>query len=197
MSPAEFEKRVEELIGRRITRVRYHEINYRDKDGQPLTEPQWNWCPDLDSLDYGLDLTTEDGAVFHVTWGDEFTQYGVTVQPDPLHDVSAVRVWDVTNGSRWAPLVGQRIVAADVFWESTQYRTLRADGSLSEWSEPVSYPQDLRLTFEGGDRVYLSAFEVREGDSRAAMADHISVFFDDAAAEQYGIGPFASDPRAM
>ena len=197
MSPAEFEKRVEELVGLEITRVRYHEIDYRDADDQPLAVPQWNWCPDLDSLDHGLDLTTEDGAVFHVTWGAEFTQYGVTVQTDPLHDVTAVRVWDVTSESRWAPLVGRRIVAADVFWESTRYRTLRDDGTMSEWSDPVSYPQDLRLTFEGGARVYLSAFEIREGDFRAAMTDHISVFFDDAAAEEYGIGPFASNPRAV
>ena len=197
MSPAEFEKRVEELVGQEIIRVRYHEIDYRDADDQPLAEPQWNWCPDLDSLDHGLDLTAADGAVFHVTWGAEFTQYGVTVQTDPLRDVTAVRVWDVTSGSRWAPLVGRRIVTADVFWESTRYRTLQDDGTMSEWSDPVSYPQDLRLTFEGGAHVYLSAFEIREGDFRAAMTDHISVFFDDAAAEEYGIGPFASNPRAV
>ncbi|MEM1057235.1 MAG: hypothetical protein AAGI52_17085 [Bacteroidota bacterium] len=188
MKPAEFEERVEELAGSRVVQVRYHEIVYQSADGQPLGVPMWNEAPDFDSLDHGLNLTMDGGASFYVTWGMEFTQYGVTVRTEPLHNVSAVRVWDVSNDSRWSPLIGQRIIAADVFWGQFW---------LADGSQRTEYPQDIRLTFEDGSHVYLAAYEVREGGFRMDMMDHITVFFGDEAAQSYQIGPFASDHRAV
>ena len=187
MDPSEFERRVEALAGGRVVRVRYHEIDYLNDDGRPLAVPAWNGSPDFDSLDYGLDLTMDDGAVFHVTWGTEFAQYGVTVQTEPLHDVSAVRAWDVSASSRWATLVGKRITSADVFWSWFE---------LADGSQRTEYPQDLRLTFEDGSHVYLSACEVREGGFRTGMADHITVFFGNEVAESHQVGPFAPNHRS-
>ncbi|MGB3543435.1 hypothetical protein [Rubrivirga sp.] len=188
MKPSEFEERVEALFGGRIARVRYHEIDYLGLDGEPLAVPAWNGSPDFDSLDYGFELTMDDGRTYHVTWGAEFAQYGVTAQAKPLHDVSANRVWDVSAASRWALLLGKQIVAADVFWSWFE---------LADGSQRTEYPQDIRLTFEDDSVVYVSAYEVREGGFRMGMMDHITVFFDEGAAESHQIGPFASDHRAV
>ena len=188
MTPAEFEKRVKELVGHRIARVRYHEIDYHDANGKPLPDPMWSWCPDFDSLDHGLDFTMEDGTVFYLTWGAEFEQYGLTIQRDALHDVSAVRVWDVTGCSRWTPLLGQEITAAGTFWSWISPGENGAERS--------DYPQDIQLTFESGERVFLSAYEVREDGFRMGMMDNVTVFFDSTVAESHQVGPFAQLHRA-
>jgi hypothetical protein len=187
MTPTEFKKQVEEMVGHRIAKVRYHEIAYTDADGVPLAEPEWNWCPDFDSLDHALELTMEDGTVFYLTWGWEFEQYNITVQSAPLHDVSAVRVWDVTESSRWTPQLGQKITAVDTFWSWI---------SMADGSQRTDYPQDIRLTFENGERIYVSAFEARRDGSRFWMMDNVTVFFDDAGAEANKIGPFAPNDGA-
>ncbi|MEM9997732.1 MAG: hypothetical protein AAF809_08525, partial [Bacteroidota bacterium] len=132
---------------------------------------------------HAVELTMEDGAVFCLTWNWEFEQYNISVQSEPLHDVNAVRVWEVTKTSRWTPLLGQKIVAADSYWS---YWIVSSDGS-----QRVDYPQDIRLTFEDGSRVYVSAFEAwRDGSYFHAM-DNVTVFFDDGVAKANFIGPFA------
>lgn len=170
------------MVGHRIDTVRYHELLYTDAEGTLLPEPEWNWHPDFDSMEHAVELTMQDGAVFYLTWSSGFEQYNISVQSEPLHDVSAVRVWEVTKTSRWTPLLGQKIVAADSYWSWT---------SLFDGSQRIDYPQDIRLAFEDGTHVYVSAFEARPDGSRYGGTDHVTVFFDDGVAKANRIGPFA------
>ena len=122
----------------------------------------------------------------HVTWGAEFVQYGLSIRRSPQRYTGLIRVWDVSHGSRWTPLLGQGIAAADVFWGSIEFE----DGS-----ERIDYPQSLRLTFESGARVYLSAYEVRGDDFRMGCMDHVTVFFDRAVAGEFGAWPSSHPHR--
>jgi hypothetical protein len=176
MTKSEYESQVLSLIGHCIVDVRYHELAYSDKSGATLAEPQWNRNPEFDSLDYGLDLYFDDGSMCHVTWGAEFEQYGISVRRAQQQYLETIRVWTVTHESRWQPLLGQRIVAIEVNWSWVQ-----AEGEAKR-----EYPQSLRLTFEGGAKVYLSAFEARDDGFRMGCMDHITIFFDGVIAEEYG-----------
>jgi hypothetical protein len=177
MTKCEYESQVQLLIGHRIADVRYHEIAYTDKSGATLAEPAWNRNPAFDSLDHGLDLHFDDGSMCHVTWGTEFEQYGLSVRRTPQQYVGAIQVWTVTHESRWQSLLGRRISAVDVYWSGVQYE------GEAKWAE---YPQSLRLTFESGAQVYISALEVRDDGFRMGCADHVTIFFEGAVAEEYG-----------
>jgi hypothetical protein len=175
MTREEFEAQARQLLGQVVQRVRYCEIAY--DEGTPF------WCgdPRFDSLDFGLDLLTVSGERFSISWGAEFYQYGVSLAAGLPEAYERSRVWDVSETSRWRDLLGQRIEDVHVFW------------SWVEWKEGfvnhrVHYPQDVKLVFENGREVYLCAFEVWTDGSTMGMIDHITVFFDEALAHQFGVG---------
>ncbi len=187
MTKSEYESEILLLIGRRIADVRYHELVYRDPSGAPLAEPAWNQNAAFDSLDYGLDLEFDDGSMCHVTWGAEFQPYGLSIRRTAPQYLEPIRVWKVTHESRWQPWLGERIAAVDVYWSWVQYE---GDPKHAE------YPQSLRLTFESGAQVYLSAFEIRDNGFRMGCMDHVTLFFDGVVAEEYGAWPAGYPHRA-
>ena len=166
---AEFEQTLRQLVGRTIRAVAYFEIPY--EDGQPM----WNRESDVfDSLDFGLELTLDDGSTFSVTWGTEFTQYNVSIRRDALRfvDGESARRWDVQQRWRERRLLDTPIASARAVWVATDPH------------EHDEYPQDVRLEFESGGVVVVSAFECRTGEQNWGMVDHITVFFDEADADR-------------
>lgn len=187
MTKSEYELQVRLLIGHRIAGVRYHEIVYTDKAGAQLPEPAWNNNPTFDSLDYGLDLYFDDGAMCHIKWGAEFEPYAISIQRTPQQYVEPIRVWDVTHESHWQSVLDRGIVGVDLYWGWVQSE---GDVTLAE------YPQSLRLTFEGGAQVYLSALEARDDGFRMGCMNHVTIFFDRKVAEEYGAWHPRSPHRA-
>jgi hypothetical protein len=111
------------------------------------------------------------------SWGSEFYQYGVSLNV-PLTAADTIRVWDVSKTSRWNSLLGSRIQETRVFWSWVEGRDIGR----------VHYPQDVRLTFDGGREVYISALEIRPDGSFMGMMEHITVFFEDSVARQFSVG---------
>ncbi|MBX2822377.1 MAG: hypothetical protein KTR29_21965, partial [Rhodothermaceae bacterium] len=147
----------------------------------PLKEPQWHGSVDFDSLDFGLELEMKDGSIFYIYWGSEFHQYGVSILTETYQHTGLVRIWDVTEYSRWNPLLGMTITSVDIAWNQLKF---------NDESTTPECPQDLRLTFENDKHVYISALEVWPDGNRDYMKDHITVFFSQTDAEAYNIGPF-------
>lgn len=180
MTKAEYETQVQQLVGHRVVDVRYHECLYIDEDGSLLTGSLWNKNREFDSLDHGMDLEFSDGSMCHVTWGDEFEQYGLSIKWTPQRYVDTIRIWQVAQESRWRPLLNQRIVSAGMYWSWWQ-----------EQNDPkrLYYPQSLQLTFENSAQVFLSALEIRDDGSRMGGTDHITVFFERKAAVEFDAWP--------
>ena len=106
----DFEQQTKKLIGHSITHVDYLEIDYTDKSGNPVKKPNWNRDKQFDSLDYGLDLITESGDVFWISWGCEFTCYGISIILNPIDNHKKnMRIWDVSYNSGWRSFIGQKI----------------------------------------------------------------------------------------
>lgn len=166
----EFERTLQQLVGRTIQAVAYYEIPY--EDGQPM----WNRESDsFDSLDFGLQLILDDGSTFSVTWGTEFTQYNVSIRRDALGfvDGESARRWDVQPRWREHRLLDTPVTSARSVWVAADSR------------EHAEYPQDVRLKFESGAVVVVSAFECRDGELNMGMMDNITVFFDEAEANRF------------
>lgn len=170
-----FEAQVASLRGKRLSGVRYFEIYYTG--GQA----GWDTWPAFDTLDFGLDLITDDGQILGITWGTEFIQYGLSLVDGSVQaTVVDAAVWDVGTQSRWASLLGQQVTGSILYW--------REDDIL----DPHVYPEDLELRFATGTRVFLCAQQyLPESDMFFGMSDQVSVFFDEDVAQRYRVGPFA------
>jgi hypothetical protein len=185
MTRAEFEMSVRRLVGLAPRGVRYFEIDYSafgangdsHSSDRGDSGPAWSVDPRFDSLDFGLQLLTATGDTVDISWGNEFYPYGVSLNV-PLTAGDTIRVWDVSETSRWSSLLGRRIQEARVFWSWVEGRDIGR----------VHYPQDVKLTFDGGREVYISALEIRLDGSFMGMMDHITVFFEESVARQFAVG---------
>jgi hypothetical protein len=173
----EFEGLARQLIGRELQHVTYYEIDY----GPEQTEPMWaRESPRYDSLDHGLTLHLDNGDLFSLIWGWEFTQYGVWLIHGPLTLGAGARCWPADE--RWARALGKRIADTRVYW-------LPADAPGC----PL-YPQDVAIHFSNDVIVTVSAFESRGPGFHCGMMDNITVFFDEEDLRRFGLAQFGS-PR--
>lgn len=150
-----FEVPLRALVGDRITRVHYFEIDYGD--GQA----HWFDDPRFDSLDLGLTLELDSGGRLAVTWGNEWACWGLSFNPDRL-SLEGWRTADVSHESRWETLLGVPLSDVEMKW------TLIGETDRSR----AYYPTVARLGFKGGRSVYVCAFEI--GGDRLAADDHIT-----------------------
>jgi hypothetical protein len=170
----DFEQQARRLCGERIVRVRYSEIDYGD--GKPGWRHHFG-----DVLDFGLELETSTGRIFHVIWDGRFFAYGLSLQEGDLaKHVTSAAVWDVTEESRWAQVINQAVRDVAVYWSEVE-----TDASVT------CYPQDIALIFESGARVILSASQYLEDtDQPFGMSDEVTVIFDEENAKRYRVGNY-------
>lgn len=172
MTESDYETLVQSLVGERILKIEYFEINY---DGY---ETDFSGSECFDSLDYGTNLHMVSGQVFGFIWGDEFFQYGVSILKTPIQSkVSECREVDVSNSKNWNPLLGKVITNAQIDWGWVKESGI--------FKRKVYYPQSIVLNLEGGELVIISALEIQD-DKHFGMADNITVFFDEPNAVKYG-----------
>ncbi len=168
-----YEKPIRELIGKSIANVNYYEIDYG--------EPTWNET-EYHSLDYGIELVTSDKIKFYFVWGNEFTQYDVKFRKgNILTEFSAengVKKCNVNSNQKWAELIGVKISGIESCWSYW---------SLINEDKRNYYPQDVRIEFENGKEMWISAIEIRDGNING-MADHLTIVFDRKTADKYEIG---------
>jgi len=172
MTRADYEKNAQSLIGKTISSVEYHEIDYEDGN--------FHFFDDLrfDSLDFGLEIKFTTNQVVSIIWGAEFYQYGISLNHDAMSTIlSNSRSLDVSMESRWQSVLNRTINSVDVFWSWCE-----------ESGKPetrVYYPQDLLIGFNNEKPIVISALEIREEDWSMGMTDNITVFFDVEMAKSF------------
>jgi hypothetical protein len=114
------------LIGERLVEVRYYDIDYTrwtvapEYRGHRLIEQEAEWldpswrCEGFDAVDHGIELETDAGRVFSVTWDPPGDQEGIGLQELPLAGISVcvqadIAVWPVGRPGRWRDVLGQQI----------------------------------------------------------------------------------------
>ncbi|MEM7020155.1 MAG: hypothetical protein AAF512_22785 [Pseudomonadota bacterium] len=169
------------LIGKRIARVTYYELEY-DK----VNTPCYEWPPFPGHLlDFGLDLELSDGSIHGFIWDTEYHQYGIGNTNCRLSSrLARWTSWDATGLSQWSPFIDKTITHVDVYWSWIEYKG----------HERCDYPQDTVLRFPESKSLYLSAADYKhESDKLFEASDNIAVIFDAFSAKRYQIGEFAND----
>lgn len=125
-----------ELVGNRIRSVRYFTLDYRRHELHPelidrgprtiaadseWNEPTWQY-EGFDSVDYGLEFTTELGATFSLTWDPPGDKEGIGFQRVPMLGTGVrrdadVAIWDVSDrAASWTPLLGRIVTGVDLHY---------------------------------------------------------------------------------
>ena len=128
-----YRQRAWQLVGQRILEVRYYEIDYFRWDLHPelvdagpriisdrseWENPTWR-CPGFASIDYGIEIATEDSLVFSLAWDSPGKHEGISLEPVPMlgRGVSAnadVAIWNVIHMPPWTYLGTMPIAAVDL-----------------------------------------------------------------------------------
>ncbi|MDX6248938.1 MAG: hypothetical protein QOF10_2298 [Kribbellaceae bacterium] len=151
----------EQLVGQYISRVRYYTIDYRREELHPelidsgprfidgdseWDQPTWRY-DGFDAMDFGIELETDTGAFFALTWDPPGYREGIGLQNVAMlgggvQRDADVAIWDVsTRASNWRPLIGNRLTGLELhylpwddqesgFW--CQHITFRSEGSSVE-----------------------------------------------------------------
>jgi len=163
MNRDEYENKASRLIGNRITKVVYHEINYFDGEFHFFDDARF------DSIDHGLELELGTSDRLSITWGAEFYQYGISLVDGSIFKVvSESRHLDASQTKRWRTVLDKAIESIEVFWSLCE-----------EHGRPetrVYYPQALLLLFEGEQTRIISALEIRDDGFVMGKMDNITVF---------------------
>lgn len=153
--------------------VNYYEIDYG--------EPMWNQT-EFHSLDYGLEFETSDNLKFYFVWGNEYTQYDIKFRKGnlstELSTENGAKKYNANSNKKWTELLGAKICGIESCWSYW---------SLTNEDKPKYYPQDIRIEFENGKEMWISALEIRDGRI-IGMQDHLTVVFDKETADKYKIG---------
>ncbi len=175
-SPTHMEQHLQSLMGLQILEVTYVELDYESSG------PMWgSQSPYFDSLDFGVELALDDGSSVSITWEGDYHQYGVSLSEGPLKLKSGPVSWPASE--RWRDVLKTPIKRAGVFWSF--WESLDQDRRKPERRY---FPQDIRLEFEGGDWVTISAFEFRaDGGIGMPGTDNITVFFREQDLERFSL----------
>jgi len=164
------------LVGRRITRARYVEIDY---EGKP--EPMWRGAG-FDSLDFGIELDLDDGTTWAFIWNQRGHNEALLVYPgqlfsSPLRSDAHTAVYDVTD--HWNAAGPMAVTTVTPVWMRHRFGPAfnRAGEQVASSGESEMCLLTLVLTSEDGREAVIT-LGAREADgSYGYRHDNIVVFF--------------------
>ena len=178
LTTAQLERGIASLRGQRITRVDYALLT-GGTDGHAVLD--WDYDTWHEPT-MGIQLTTEIGAVFTLTWASSFGCYGLEIHERGIDDFLARLgepcgpvILPVGQHPRWWPLLGREIIATEL--------------ARVEWVSSDPTPCWLRLDIAAGcersssgpECVWISAGRW-ERDRFAFATDDVTVIFEPAEA---------------
>ncbi len=182
-NPTDLEERrqhARRLVGLRLTRVRYVDLDYHRHSVDPkhtgprLIEARSEWQAPVwqhdacDCANHGVELETSAGRVFSATWDPPGSMEGIGLREEPLLGAAVrpsadVAVWDVTERSRWGAFVGKLVREVRLHYQP--------------WEDPAGFMCP-RITLDFGDGVVeLLLGDVGKDGVLSPSADNIAVLF--------------------
>lgn len=175
---------VSSIVGDRVVEVRYYTLDYgRDRlrsglaglhwitDRAEWDEPTWR-TPGCDSLDYGVELLTQSGRIYSVTWDPPGWREGMGINETPfagsvLRPGADVAAWVVTSQPDWAAVLTLPVTAVDL--------------NFIPWDRTTDQYWCTRVTISLGDRTVIMMLGEGNTDGQIEpSSDNIAVLFDES-----------------
>jgi hypothetical protein len=173
-----YEQDAKSLVGKRIRRVHYYEVDYGEDQYGELFK---GWRIDdrpFHALDFGIEFTFKSDELFSLIWGSEFASYGLSIVHDSLQtELRTFAVWDVTHESAWLPFLNIAIQDVKVYWGWWQE---------SETPEIRRHlPVVWHIGFEGKQELFIGAYCYLASKNLFPSCDELIVTFDAETAKKY------------
>ena len=184
------------LVGREIVGVRYVELDYE--------EPGWD-CGSFHSIDYGVELDTDDGRTRcfiwqQKGWNETLLSYAGTIREELVPDAE-ISTWDVSE--IWRDALPRPVRSVETTWTQhvwgpsfggPNFETRVDDGHESDYCLIT-----VRLSSDGDNHVVITL----GGDANSPeprtftyLADNVAVFFSlEEARRERALLP--GDPDAL
>ena len=185
-STAEAQQRqddAESLLGEQVVEVTYYTLDYQRHELRPgvsglhwvtaaaeWDHPIWRtpWC---DSLDYGVELLTQTGRLFSITWDPPGWRQGMGIGEasfvgSVLRPTADVAAWRVTSQPNWAAVLRSPVTSVAL--------------NFIPWDQINDECWCTRVTIGFGDAVVIMM--LGEGTNASQIkpsADNIAVLFDE------------------
>jgi hypothetical protein len=185
-SATEVEHRRDEaasLVGEQVVEVTYYTLDYQRDRFRPglnglhwvsaeaeWAEPTWR-TPRCDSLDYGVELVTQTGRRFSITWDPPGWREGMGISEAPfvetvLRPKADVAAWRVTSQPNWATVLTWPVTSVDL--------------NFIRWEQTTDQYWCTRVTIGVGDRTVIMMLGEGTTDGQIEpSADNIAVLFDE------------------
>jgi len=172
-SIADFNKKVQSLVEKKICAVEYLEIIYDEVNPRPMFNTRY---VNVHSIDFSIILHTECNHKYEITWDGSFFQYGIGLAVDNNEFYTKSQKWDVSDTTIWQDTLHIEIADIDVTWE----KLVETDQNARTTSEYL-YPQDMKITFNNSPKTILisAAGFLNETDETVyGMLDNLTVTDD-------------------
>ena len=145
-----FKNKCRKIIGEKIQKIEYAEINYNPEKPTPFFETR---SSKIHTIDYSIFFITEKNTI-EFYWDSEFTQYALGIKINEKTIFTKTIKWNLSENEFWKNVIGQKIKAVEIGWEN-------------EFGEP--YPQFITIKFENTTEIYISAAEFINDDDKIAF----------------------------
>lgn len=174
----DFETLSQELIGLKIVKIEYAEINYEPENPKSFYHTKY---PNLDSVDFSVFLDTDTDKLIEVYWDDIFFQFGISIKINEPSDFKGFIKWDVSDKELWNKFIGATITDVKIAWE-----TVVSTYKHSNKKENYVYPQSIKLTFSNSEAIFISASSFYNKDEKEVygMSDNLMVTDNEELARQ-------------
>lgn len=172
-SIADFNEKVQSLVGKRISAVEYLEIIYDEVKPQQMFNTRFK---NVHSIDFSIILCTECSHKYEITWDGSFFQYGIGLAVDNDEFYTTSQKWDVSNTTIWQDTLHIEIAGIDVTWE----KLIETAQNVNTTSKYL-YPQDMKITFNNSPKAILisaAGFLNETDETVCGMLDNLTVTDD-------------------
>lgn len=174
----DFENLSRQLIGLRILKVEYAEIDYEPTNPKPYYSTHFT---NIHSVDFSIFFHTDKDKLVEIYWDGKFFQFGIGIKINEPSDFSRNIVWDVSTNDLWKQIIGTEIIDIHTTWETV---TTKEGGSGK--TESFTYPQDIKITFSNEKNIFISAAGFFKQDDKEVygMLDNLTVTDSEELAKQ-------------
>ena len=174
------------LLENKISQVFYEELDYE-------TDSEfWEYSNHIHSIDMNIILLLDNGELVQIKWDNEFYPYGLGLEKiNQLNYRKGIKTIDVSSNHNWNNLLNNKIKKINVLWDSckttrTEIKKIGFIKYTKRKTIEIRLPQSWEIEFENS-KLWISAIEITNENTRNFWADHLSVFFKREDALNFGI----------